>query len=620
VTDRAATFGMPTSAPETSPERSVVSVEGVVALIVLAAMTALPIIEVIARLGGGMGVPGAITLVQHLTLWIALAGAALAARRGQLLSLSTARFLPEAWQSPVRVFTGSVSAAVTTTLVVASADLVRIERETGDIVALGIPAWVILTALPAGFAMILAQIVSNAARGWRGRAATALGIAVPMLLAVAPSAVAATVLLPAGIVIVLATALGMPIFAALGGAALLLFWADGTPLNAVPGETYRLATSTMLPAVPLFALGGYILATGDSSRRLTRLFTSLVGWMPGGLAIVTTAVLAFFTPLTGASGVTIVSMGGLLLPVLASARYPLPTSLGLVTVSGSIGLLFFPSLPVFLYGFYANQPFDRLFVGGLIPGALLVSAVAGWAAMRGSVAGAMRTAFEPREAAAAIWDAKWVLGVPAIVLATIVTGTASLVEAAALTVAYALLVEVGIHGRLSLRKDVVPVALECATLIGGFLVILCVALGLTSYLILLEVPVTLVEWVQSHIESPFVFLFALNALLILAGAMMDIYSAIVVFVPLIAPMAAAYKIDPVHLGVIFLANMELGYLMPPMGENLFLSSYRFERPLTEVYRSTLPYSLIVLAVVLLITYVPGLTLWLVRLLEARGTL
>jgi C4-dicarboxylate transporter DctM subunit len=618
VTDRAARFGMPASALETSTERSVLSVEGVVALAVLAAMTALPIVEVIARLRGGIGVPGAITLVQHLTLWIALAGAALAARRNQLLSLATTRFLPEGWQSPVRAFTGSVSAAVTTTLVVASADFVRIEREAGDIVALGVPAWLILTALPVGFAMVLARIIWNAARGWRGRAAAALGIAVPMVLAVVPSEVAPAILLPAGVVIVLATALGMPIFSAIGGAALLLFWGDGTPLNAVPGETYRLTTSTMLPAVPLFALGGYILTAGDSSRRLTRLFRSLVGWMPGGLAIVTTAVLAVFTPLTGASGVTIVSMGGLLLPVLADAGYPPPTSLGLVTVSGSIGLLFFPSLPVFLYGFYANQPFDRLFVGGLIPGLLLVVAVAGWAAVRGSIAGAMRTTFEPREAAAAIWDAKWVLGVPAIVLGTVVTGTASLVEAAALTVGYALLIEVAIHRRLKLRKDVVPVALECAALIGGFLVILSVALGLTSYLILLEIPVTLVEWVQSHIESPLLFLLALNALLILAGALIDIYSAIVVFAPLVAPMAAAYGIDPLHMGVIFLANMELGYLMPPMGENLFLSSYRFGRPLPEVYRSTLPYSAIVLAVVLLITYVPGLTLWLVRVLEARG--
>jgi tripartite ATP-independent transporter DctM subunit len=600
--------------------RFVARFENTVALTVLAAMTVLPIIEVIGRLGSGIGVPGAIVLVQHLTLWIALAGAALAARSDQLLALSTARLLPARWQARVRVFTRGVAVAVTAALVIASTDFIRIERAAGSLVALGIPTWWVLAVLPVGFALILVRIVWRAGEDWRGRATAALGIAVPLVLALVPPSASASLLLPAGLVIVAGTALGMPIFAAIGGAALVLYWGDATPLNAVPGETYRLTTSTMLPAVPLFALGGYILAAGGASRRLTRLFTALVGWMPGGLAIVTTGVLAFFTPLTGASGVTIVSMGGLLLPVLVGAGYPRATSLGLVTVSGSIGLLFFPSLPVFLYGFYANQPFDRLFVGGVVPGLLLVVAVAGWAAARGGSGGATRTPFHPREAADAIWDAKWELGLPTIVLGTIVTGTASLVEAAALTVVYALLVEVVVHRTLGMKSDVVRIGLECATLIGGFLIILSVALGFTSYLILLEVPVTLVAWVRAHIESPILFLLALNVLLILAGAMMDIYSAIVVFVPLITPMAAAYGIDPVHLGVIFLANMELGYLMPPMGENLFLSSYRFERPLAEVYRSTLPYSVIVLVVVLLITYVPGLTLWLVHLLEGRGML
>jgi len=594
--------------------------ENTVALSVLAVMTVLPIIEVVARLGSGVGVPGAIVLVQHLTLWIALSGAALAARNDQLLALATLRLLPARWQPRVRGFTSGVAAAVTAALVIASADFVRIERAAGGTVALGLPTWVVLTVLPGGFALVLAHIVWRAGDHWRGRTAAALWTAVPFVLAVAPQDASASILLPALLVIVAATALGMPIFAAIGGAALILFWADATPVNAVPGETYRLTTSTMLPAVPLFALGGYVLAAGGASRRLTRLFTALVGWMPGGLAIVTTAVLAFFTPLTGASGVTIVSMGGLLLPVLVAARYPPRTALGLVTVSGSIGLLFFPSLPVFLYGFYAGEPFDRLFVGGLVPGLLLCVAVAGWAAMRGGSGGTPRTPFEPREAAAAVWAAKWELGLPVLVLATIVTGTASLVEAAALSVVYALLVEVVIHRALGPLRDVPHIGLECATLIGGFLIILSVALGFTSYLILLEVPVTLVTWVRAHIESPLVFLLALNVLLILAGAMMDIYSAIVVFVPLLTPLAAAYGIDPVHMGVIFLANMELGYLMPPMGENLFLASYRFERPLTEVYRSTLPYTLIVLAVVLLITYLPGLTLWLVHVLEARGML
>jgi tripartite ATP-independent transporter DctM subunit len=592
--------------------------ENAVVLFTLTVMTLLPVVEVVARLVGRGGVPGAIVLVQHLTLWVAMAGAVLAARGNQLLALSTTRVLPASWQRRVRIGTSAVSAAVTTALVFASADFVRIEYQAGDEVALGLPSWLVLAVLPAGFTMILARIVWNAGTSWRGRATAAIGIAVPCLMATVPQSLIATLAPIVVVTLAVATALGMPVFAAIGGAALTLFWGDGTPINAVPGEAYRLTTASMLAAVPLFAVGGYVLAAGDASRRLTRLLSALVGWIPGGLAIVTAGVLAFFTPLTGASGVTIVSMGGLLLPVLAGARYPGPTSLGLVTVSGSIGLLFFPSLPVFLYGFYANVPFDRLFVGSLIPGLLLVAAVAGWAAVRGSADRAGRTPFSARETMAAIWDAKWVLGMPVIVLGTMATGTASLVEAAALTVVYAVVVEVVVHRALDPVRDVGRITLESATLIGGFLIILSVALGLTSYLVLLEVPVTLVDWVQTHIDSPVVFLLALNLLLILAGATMDIYSAIVVFVPLVAPMAAAYGIDPIHFAVIFLANMELGYLMPPMGENLFLASYRFERPLTEVYRSTLPYTAIVLGVVLLITYVPGLTLWLVHVLEARG--
>ncbi|OFV93155.1 MAG: hypothetical protein A3H95_11990 [Acidobacteria bacterium RIFCSPLOWO2_02_FULL_64_15] len=433
-----------------------------------------------------------------------------------------------------------------------------------------------------------------------------------------PSPADSGLLIPASLVIVAATALGLPVFTAIGGTALLLFWLDGTPINAVPGETYRLTTSPMLPAIPLFALAGYLLSEGGASTRLTRLFAALFGWMPGGLAIVTTAVLAFFTPLTGASGVTIVSMGGLLLPVLVQARHAERTSLGLVTVSGSIGLLFFPSLPVFLYAFYANVEYERLFVGGFLPGILLVVVVAAWAAVHGWRGGARRTPFRGREAAAAIWQGKWELALPVFVLGALVGGWATLVEAAALTVAYALVVECVVHRTLHVSRDLPRILIECATLVGGFMIILSVALGFTNYLILVEAPTTILSWVQTHVDSPTVFLLALNVLLIVVGALMDIYSAIVIIVPLIAPIAAAYGIDPVHLGIIFLANMELGYLMPPMGENLFLSSYRFGKSLPEVYRSTLPYTAILLVAVLLITYVPSLTLWLVRLYDAAG--
>jgi TRAP-type C4-dicarboxylate transport system permease small subunit len=426
--------------------------ENAVAIAVLGVMTALPLLEIVGRTSG-RSVPGSIVLVQHLTLWIAVVGAMLAARSERLLSLPTLRFFSDRWRAPFEIITSGLAAGVTATLLLASLDLVRIERTAGDIVAWGIPSWVILAVLPVGFAVIAGRLIWHAAANPRGRLLTALGLAIPLLFRSIPQLMDTSVLLPGCLMIVAATAFGLPIFVAIGGAALLLFWVDGTPINAVPGETYRLTTSPMLPAVPLFALSGYLLAEGDASRRLTRLFTALFGWLPGGLALVTTAVLAFFTPLTGASGVTIVSMGGLLFPVLVQARHAERTSLGLVTVSGSIGLLFFPSLPVFLYGFYANQPFERLFLAGLVPGVLLVVGVAAWAAIHGAVGGATRTKFQSREAVRAIWHAKWELALPIVVLGSIITGWATLIEAAAITVAYAFVVECFVHRALHVSRD-----------------------------------------------------------------------------------------------------------------------------------------------------------------------
>jgi len=411
---------------------------------------------------------------------------------------------------------------------------------------------------------------------------------------------------PAGLVLLAATALGMPIFAVLAGAALLMFWANSVPPAAVPAETYRLSASPMLPAIPLFTLGGYIFSEGGASRRLMRMFTALVGWMPGGLAIVTCLLLAFFTPFTGASGVTILSMGGLLLPMLLKARYPESTAIGLVTVSGSIGLLFPPSLPVILYGIYAQTPIDKLFLAGLLPGSLLVGVVAGWGAWRGWFAGAGRTPFRGREAAAAIWEAKWELLLPVVVLAGLFGGFATLVEAAALTVLYAVVVQCLVYRDLKIRGDLPRITVECATLSGGFLIILGSALGFTNYMIYAEIPTHAMNWVRLHIDSPLLFLLALNGFLLIVGALMDIYSAILVIVPLITPIAQSYGIDPVHLGIIFLANLELGYLTPPIGANLFLSSYRFKQSPGRVFLASAPYTLILLGAVLLITYLPYL--------------
>jgi tripartite ATP-independent transporter DctM subunit len=594
------------------------TIENAVSIAVLAVMALLPLVEIVGRIVVGRGISGSIVIVQNLTLWITLLGAVLATRSDRLLALSTLTFLPARVQRPVKIFTSAVAVAVTTTLVYASLDFVRIEREFGDIVAWNIPIWIVLSVLPVGFAAITGRLISHAAPDWLGRLLASVGLLVPLVFTSVPGIDTVGIVMPALLVIVVATGLGMPIFTAIGGSALVLFWNDFTPANAVPGETYRLTASPMLSAIPLFALAGYILAGGHASRRLTRLFTACVGWMPGGLAIVATLVLAFFTPLTGASGITILSMGGLLFPVLLGARYPERTSMGLVTVSGSIGLLWFPSLPVFLYGFYANLDYAQLFVGGFLPGLLLVVVVSGWGATQGWLHGVERTPFVAGEARAAMWEAKWELLLPVVVLGGIVGGYTTLVEAAALTVLYTFVVECFIERGLSVRRDLPGIFVECATLVGGFMIILSVAFGFTNFLILAEIPTMALEWVQAHIESPLVFLLALNLFLIAVGALMDIYSAIVVVVPLIAPIAMAYGIDPVHLAIIFLANMELGYLMPPMGENLFLSSYRFNKPLTEVYRSTLPYTALLFATVLLITYVPSLTLWLVHVVFGGG--
>ncbi len=591
----------------TDPPTRAARLEAWTCTAMLVLMALLPLIEIAGRRLAGRGVPGSIPIVQHLTLWIAFVGAAMAARTDRLLALSTGAFVPQRWRSRLRMLTSAAASLVAVWLASASLDLVRVEREAGEMVAWGIPVWVAVAIMPVGFALIGTRLVWSAAENGWGRAATAAGVLVPSLFLTLPD-LSGSGIVPAGVVaIVAAAALGMPIFAVLGGLALLLFWQAGVPTAAVPAETYRLAASPMLPAIPLFTLGGYIFAEGGASRRLMRTLTALVGWMPGGLAIVTTLLLAFFTPFTGASGVTILSMGGLLLPMLVKAKYPEGTAVGLVTVAGSIGLLFPPSLPVILYGIYAQTPIDRLFVAGLIPGVLLVAAVAGWGAWRGWFAGAQRVPFDARELYLAVWEGKWELLLPVVVLTGLLGGFATLVEAAALTVLYALMVECFVYKDLRATADLPRIAVECTTLAGGFLIILGVALGFTNYLTHAEIPIQAVHWARAHIDSPLLFLLALNGFLLAVGAVMDIYSSILVVVPLITPMAAAYGIDPVHLGIIFLANMELGYLTPPMGENLFLSSYRFQQPLGRIYRFTLPYCVMLLVTVLLITYVPGLS-------------
>jgi tripartite ATP-independent transporter DctM subunit len=363
--------------------------------------------------------------------------------------------------------------------------------------------------------------------------------------------------------------------------------------------------SPLLPSIPLFTLAGYFMVQGGATKRLLRVFTALFSWIPGGLAIATVAICTVFT--FAGSGLTILSLGGLLVPMLIKTRYPENFSIGLLTASGSLGLLFPTSVPAILYCVYSQTPIDRLFIGAILPELLMISCIAFVGVRRGIASGAVRDPFSWREASAAMWSAKWELALPVIMIVGLFGGFGTLTEAAALTAFCAFFVEVFIYRDLKLSRDYREVFVECATIVGGILLILGVALGFTNYLVDAEVPSRLIDWVRTHVESKYLFLLLLNVALLVVGALMDIFAAILVVVPLLKPLAAAYAIDPVQMGVIFIANLELGYLHPPVGINLFLSAYRFKKPMGTIIWATLPFLLILGASVLLITYVPWLT-------------
>ena len=579
--------------------------ERALAVAALSLMSLLPVAEMTARQLGLPSVIGSTVFVQHLTLWVAFLGAGLAACSGRLLSLSANTFLSEKWTPRVAVFTSAVSAAITMCLAWASLQFVLAEREGGLILALGIPRWVAESIMPAGFLLIALRAVWYASESRKLRLAAALGLLVPLAFALGPKPEGNLVLWAGMGIILVAALLGLPIFATLGGIALLLFWNQGVPVAAVPVETYRLVASPVLPSIPLFTFAGYLLVEGGASQRLLRVYSALFGWMPGGLAITTAVVCAIFT--WAGSGVKILSMGGLLLPMLVKARYPEKFSIGLINGCGSLGLLFPPSLPVILYGIYARTAIDSLFIGGFLPGLLMVMLVAGYGVFQGVRHDAVRTTFSWREARRATWEAKWELALPVIVLIGLFGGFGTLVEAGAITVVYAFVVECFVLRTFSPVRDFARATLECVTVVGGVLMIIGVAVGFPNYLVDAQVPGLLTAWVETHVHSKYLFLFLLNILLIVKGSFMDVFSAIIVLVPLIAPIAAKFGIDPVQLGIIFLANLELGYLTPPVGINLCLSAYRFRQPMTSIYRATFPFYLILLAGVLLITYLPALT-------------
>lgn len=602
-------------------------IENSILIVCLFALIFLPLLERVMRGFFNTGIEGEAEFVLHFSLVIGMVGGAIAAREKRLLGISTiAHFLKGPWKIAANVFANSWAAVVTGVLGYAGYLFLLEERGAGNEIAYGVARWWIQSMLPIGFGLIAIRLVWNSGPQWWVRLLSSMVVVVASWILWEGWIPVDRILLPGVMMLITAMLLGAPIFSVLGGATLLYLWREDFPIAGVATSHYSMSTEALIPTIPLFTLAGYFMAESSASQRLVRVFQSFVGQFRAGPAIVTIFVCAFFTAFTGGSGVTILALGPLLMPVLTSAKYGDKPSLGLITGAGALGILFPPSLPIILYFIVANAnvqtgiSLEHMFLGGLIPGILMVGMMTIYSRRLVSKEAVAGKKFDWVESRSAVWEAKWELMIPVVAITALFSGVFSTpVAAAALTALYALFVELVIHRELRPFKDLPRVMTECGLLVGGVLLILGVAMSFTKdFLVFAMIPDLAIEWGTANIESKYVFLLALNCFLLLVGCLMDIYSAIVVVVPLLLPLGAAFGIDPIHLGIIFLANLELGYLTPPVGLNLFLSAYRFKRPVMEVAKASLP-MLIVLAIsVLLITYIPFLTTFLPNLILGRS--
>lgn len=606
------------SASKSGLVRGLVRAENALVALVLVAIACVPLLEGLLRSVFGASLSGASTIVAHLTLVVGMLGGAVAARENRMLALSTVdTFLKGSLRAVLHACTFGFAAAVAAFLCVAGVQWIQTEIPTGAELVYGIPTWVVQSVLPLGFGLVALRLAWAAGDSWRARV-TAFAIVVASFALARFEPVDPEKLVTPGLIgLLVATLFGAPVFVTLGGAALILLWGSGDGIGSIPIDHYRLVTNPTLPTIPLFTLAGYLLAEGGASKRLMRVFQTLFGRMRGGPAIVTALLCAFFTSFTGASGVTILALGGLLMPVLVDAHYKERDALGLITGAGSLGLLLPPCLPLILYAIIAKVEMQKMFLAGVLPSLLLIGLTAAWGIWCGPRIERDTPPFSVREAAKAVWAAKWELALPLVALGALFSGKATPVEAAAWTALYAGFIEVVVYRDLHPTKKLPGVLVESALVIGGVLMILGVALGFTNYLVLADFPAQALDWVKEHVDSPWTFLLLLNLFLLVVGCLMDIFSAIIVIVPLVVPMGQAYGIDPLHLGIVFLANLELGFLTPPVGMNLFLASYRLKKPMPEVYRAVVPMILVLLVGVLVITYWPALTTWLPAVLGTR---
>ena len=591
--------------------------ENLLTIGVFSILTIFPAVEIFTRLMGRPGIPASPILVQHMTLWIGFIGAVLATRQNKLLSLTRdPLFSPDSVFSNGRWIAKNISFVIIGALFWGSINLVMIEYNYPIQISPGIYRWVIQLIMPIGFLLIGFQIlIKSSKENYLRILMLIIGI---LFVFIGNNDVFrdSVYFLWISVGFILFSMIyGTPIFIGLGGLAVLFFWHDYTPISAISAETYRIVVSPTLPTIPLFTLAGYILAESKSSERIFYLFRAAFGWIPGGTPIVIVFLCGFFTALTGGSGVAILALGGLLFPLLKKEGYSELFSLGLITLAGSLGLLFPPSLPLIIYGVTARVSIKDLFIGGLIPGIIIALVIAAYSIFQGYTQHVERQSFSIQKIIKELKNSFWEVIIPFLILFGVFGGYTTLVETSATLVVYILFVEVYIYKDLKLN-DLPRIVLDCATLIGGVLIILGVAMGFTSYLVDAQIPMLLMDWVEQNISSKYVFLLLLNILLLVVGCLMDIFSAIIIIVPLITPLLTLFPdIHPVHLAVIFIANLELGYLTPPVGMNLFLSAYRFEKDMPTVYKATLPFFLLSVLIVLAITYIPIISLGLLKLLE-----
>lgn len=591
-------------------------------------LAGIPTVEIIVRKFFHIGIKGGYEYTRHIVLWLTLLGGALNSYSGSHMKIEFGtKLLPEKCIPAARLFSLFTVIFVSATFLLISFSFVSIGFTPEDRIGV-ISTRLAVAIMPAGFLLMIIRSLQSFGKDG-GRAVTAvLALAAGLYVSMSPvvnllsfytevpswmwnlsdSSVAFVAGSKALLIVILIAAglLGAPIFSVIGGIAYLLITASGTFAETAANEFYTMIISNTVPAIPLFTLTGFILSESRAGTRLIRAFNAFFGWMPGGIIIAAVIICAFFTVFTGASGVTILAMGGLLAIVLEKSGIDEKYRTGLLCSAGSIGLLFPPSLPLILYGIIAQLDIKALFVGGIIPGILLVISliITGFIYISKHKIEIIKPSVS--ECVISFRDCFWEILLPFIIIISYFSGLTTLVETGAVAVVYTMLVEFVIKKELHLR-DLFTIAGKSVPIIAGILVILGMSKVLSYYMIDEMIPQRFSEWITMHIHSKILFLFLLNIALLVVGCFMDIFSAIMVVVPLIIPLGEIFGINPVHLGIIFLANLELGYITPPVGLNLFLASYRFNVPLEKIYRAVVPFFLIMLVTVFVITYVPGFT-------------